>query len=83
QQRAAIADLNQKLSQSQKMEAMGQLTGGVAHDFNNLLTVILGNSEHLADRLAGNKELHRIAGDIATAAERGSDLTRSLLAFAR
>ncbi|GMO42547.1 ATP-binding protein [Bradyrhizobium sp. TM233] len=83
QQRAAIADLNQKLSQSQKMEAMGQLTGGVAHDFNNLLTVILGNSEHLADQLAGNKELHRIAGDIATAAERGSDLTRSLLAFAR
>jgi nitrogen-specific signal transduction histidine kinase/CheY-like chemotaxis protein len=83
QQRAAIADLSHKLSQSQKMEAMGQLTGGVAHDFNNLLTVILGNSEHLADRLAGNSELHRIAGDIATAAERGSDLTRSLLAFAR
>ena len=83
QQRAAIADLSHKLSQSQKMEAMGQLTGGVAHDFNNLLTVILGNSEHLADRLADNKELHRIAGDIATAAERGSDLTRSLLAFAR
>ncbi|MBW8857156.1 MAG: response regulator, partial [Bradyrhizobium sp.] len=75
QQRAAIADLNQRLSQSQKMEAIGQLTGGVAHDFNNLLTVILGNSEHLADRLAGNKELHRIAGDIGTAAERGSDLT--------
>jgi signal transduction histidine kinase/CheY-like chemotaxis protein len=83
QQRASIADLNQKLGQSQKMEAMGQLTGGVAHDFNNLLTVILGNSEHLADRLAGNEELRRIAGDIATAAERGSDLTRSLLAFAR
>ena len=83
QQRAAIADLNQKLSQSQKMEAMGQLTGGVAHDFNNLLTVILGNAEHLADSLVGNKELHRIAGDIATAAERGSDLTQSLLAFAR
>jgi signal transduction histidine kinase/CheY-like chemotaxis protein len=83
QQRAAIEDLSHKLSQSQKMEAMGQLTGGVAHDFNNLLTVILGNSEHLADQLAGNKELHRIASDIATAAERGSDLTRSLLAFAR
>ncbi|MBR0714441.1 ATP-binding protein [Bradyrhizobium liaoningense] len=83
QQRAAIEDLSHKLSQSQKMEAMGQLTGGVAHDFNNLLTVILGNSEHLADRLAGNKELRRIADDIATAAERGSDLTRSLLAFAR
>jgi signal transduction histidine kinase len=65
------------------MEAMGQLTGGVAHDFNNLLTVILGKAEHLAGSLAGNKELHRIADDIATAAERGSDLTRSLLAFAR
>jgi signal transduction histidine kinase/CheY-like chemotaxis protein len=82
-QRAAIDELNQKLSQSQKMEAMGQLTGGVAHDFNNLLTVILGNAEHLAERLAAHKELHKIADDIATAAERSSDLTRSLLAFAR
>jgi len=82
-QRAAIDDLNHRLSQSQKMEAMGQLTGGVAHDFNNLLTVILGNAEYLADRLAANKELHRIADSIATAAERGADLTRSLLAFAR
>jgi signal transduction histidine kinase/CheY-like chemotaxis protein len=82
-QRTAIDELNQKLGQSQKMEAMGQLTGGVAHDFNNLLTVILGNAEHLAERLAANKELHKIADDIATAAERGSDLTRSLLAFAR
>ena len=82
-QRAAIDELNQKLTQSQKMEAMGQLTGGVAHDFNNLLTVILGNAEHLADQLAANKELHEIADSIATAAERGSELTRSLLAFAR
>ncbi len=83
QQRAAIADLSHKLSQAQKMEAMGQLTGGVAHDFNNLLTVILGNSEYLADRLAGDEALQRIASDIANAAERGADLTRSLLAFAR
>jgi signal transduction histidine kinase/CheY-like chemotaxis protein len=82
-QRAAIDELNQKLTQSQKMEAMGQLTGGVAHDFNNLLTVILGNAEHLAEKLAAHKELHSIAESIATAAERGSDLTRSLLAFAR
>jgi signal transduction histidine kinase/CheY-like chemotaxis protein len=82
-QRAAIDELNQKLIQSQKMEAMGQLTGGVAHDFNNLLTVILGNAEHLAERLAPHKELSTIAESIATAAERGSDLTRSLLAFAR
>ncbi|MEH2624499.1 signal transduction histidine kinase/CheY-like chemotaxis protein [Bradyrhizobium sp. AZCC 1719] len=82
-QRAAIDELNQKLTQSQKMEAMGQLTGGVAHDFNNLLTVILGNAEHLAEKLATHKALQKIAESIATAAERGSDLTRSLLAFAR
>ena len=82
-QRAAIDELNQKLTQSQKMEAMGQLTGGVAHDFNNLLTVILGNAEHLTEKLAAHKELHGIAESIVTAAERGSDLTRSLLAFAR
>jgi signal transduction histidine kinase/CheY-like chemotaxis protein len=82
-QRAAIDELSQKLTQSQKMEAMGQLTGGVAHDFNNLLTVILGNAEHLAEKLAAHKELHDIAASIASAAERGSDLTRSLLAFAR
>jgi signal transduction histidine kinase/CheY-like chemotaxis protein len=82
-QRAAIDDLNQKLSQSQKMEAIGQLTGGVAHDFNNLLTVILGNAEHLAEKLAAHTELHKFAEGIATAAERGADLTRSLLAFSR
>jgi signal transduction histidine kinase len=82
-QRAAIDELNQKLTQSQKMEAMGQLTGGVAHDFNNLLTVILGNAEHLAEELAARKDLRAIAESIAIAAERGSDLTKSLLAFAR
>jgi signal transduction histidine kinase len=82
-QRAAIEDLNQKLSQSQKMEAMGQLTGGVAHDFNNLLTVILGNAEHLAEKLAAHKQLQEFAEGIMTAAERGAELTRSLLAFAR
>ena len=82
-QRAAIEDLDQKLSQSQKMEAMGQLTGGVAHDFNNLLTVILGNAEHLGEKLVAHRELHQIAVSIATAAERGAELTKSLLAFAR
>ena len=82
-QRAAIDDLNQKLSQSQKMEAIGQLTGGVAHDFNNLLTVILGNAEYLAEKLAAHTELRTFADSIVTAAERGAELTRSLLAFSR
>ena len=82
-QRAAIDDLNQRLRQSQKMEAMGQLTGGVAHDFNNLLTVILGNAEHIAEQLATHGELRAFAEGIVTAAERGAELTRSLLAFSR
>lgn len=82
-QRAAIDDLNQRLRQSQKMEAMGQLTGGVAHDFNNLLTVILGNAEHIAGKLAAHAELRSFAEGIVTAAERGAELTRSLLAFSR
>ncbi|MDB5577267.1 MAG: hybrid sensor histidine kinase/response regulator [Bradyrhizobium sp.] len=82
-QRAAIDDLNQRLRQSQKMEAMGQLTGGVAHDFNNLLTVILGNAEFIAEKLAAHAELRSFAEGIVTAAERGAELTRSLLAFSR
>jgi signal transduction histidine kinase len=82
-QRAAIDDLNQKLGQSQKMQAIGQLTGGVAHDFNNLLTVILGNAEHIAEQLATHTELRKFAEGIVTAAERGAELTRSLLAFSR
>ncbi len=82
-QRVAIDDLNQRLRQSQKMEAMGQLTGGVAHDFNNLLTVILGNAEHIAEKLAPHAELRSFAEGIVTAAERGAELTRSLLAFSR
>ncbi len=82
-QHDAIEDLNRKLRQSQKMEAVGQLTGGVAHDFNNLLTVILGNAETLVDELSRQPELRRLAEIIMTASLRGADLTRSLLAFAR
>jgi len=71
------------LRRSQKLEAIGQLTGGVAHDFNNILTVILGNSELLAERLGDRPELHEMAGQVVGAAQRGSELTGRLLAFAR
>jgi PAS domain S-box-containing protein len=75
--------IDEQLRQSQKLEAVGQLTGGVAHDFNNLLTVILGNSEELAASLSGDLRLRSLAEMTATAAERGAELTRRLLAFAR
>ena len=75
--------LEQQLRQSQKMDAIGQLTGGVAHDFNNLLTVITGAADILTDGLSGEPELAAIGGMIEQAASRGADLTRQLLAFAR
>ncbi|RUO56798.1 PAS domain-containing protein [Pseudidiomarina homiensis] len=75
--------LEQRLQQAQKLEAVGQLTGGVAHDFNNLLTVILGNSEVLDLRLSEQPELKALAQMSLTAAERGAELTQRLLAFAR
>ena len=68
------------LQQAQKMEAVGQLTGGVAHDFNNLLAVIMGNSELLTLRLGENDSL---LTPIIRATKRGSELTRRLLAFSR
>ena len=76
-------DLEQRLAQSQKLEAIGQLTGGIAHDFNNLLTVIIGNSELLAEELAGQPRMAALATMIRTAGERGAELTNRLLAFAR
>ncbi|WP_366554948.1 hybrid sensor histidine kinase/response regulator [Aquibaculum sediminis] len=79
----AQRDVEHKLRQSQKLEAIGQLTGGVAHDFNNLLTVILGNGELLAEALEADPELQRLASMVAKAAQRGADLTNHLLAFAR
>lgn len=72
-----------QLQRAQKMEAIGQLTGGVAHDFNNLLTVILGNAEHLVEQLSDNQRLRVLAELTQTAAERGAELTSRLLAFAR
>lgn len=80
--REAEATENQ-IRQAQKMEAVGQLTGGVAHDFNNILTVIMGFAEILSEELQNHPELVRSAKLIMEAAERGASLTRHLLAFAR
>jgi signal transduction histidine kinase len=76
-----VADV--QLRQAQKMEAVGQLTGGIAHDLNNILTVITGTIEILAEAVADRPELAAIARLIDEAATRGGDLTQRLLAFAR
>jgi PAS domain S-box-containing protein len=76
-------ETDERTRQSQKLEAIGQLTGGVAHDFNNLLTVILGNAELLSEELSREPKLHALAEMTVTAALRGAELTKRLLAFAR
>jgi len=75
--------LEEKLVQAQKMEAVGQLTGGLAHDFNNLLGVILGNLQLLERPLRSDEKMHRKVKTATRAAMRGADLTRRLLAFSR
>jgi signal transduction histidine kinase/ActR/RegA family two-component response regulator len=72
-----------QLRQAQKMEAVGQLTGGIAHDLNNILTVITGTIEILAQGVAAWPQLAIFAKMIDEAAARGADLTQRLLAFAR
>ncbi|NKC32157.1 PAS domain S-box protein [Falsiroseomonas selenitidurans] len=76
-------ELEQKLRQAQRLEAIGQLTGGVAHDFNNLLTVILGNAEMLVQGLEPDSELRQMAEMNMAAADRAAALTSRLLAFSR
>jgi PAS domain S-box-containing protein len=71
------------LRQSQKMEAMGQLTGGVAHDFNNLLTPILGSLDRLIRKSVGDERDQRLLAGAAEAAERAKTLVQRLLSFAR
>ena len=73
----------QVLYQAQKMEAVGQLTGGVAHDFNNLLTVVLGNLQILANRHREDELSSELIQAAINAARRGAELNRTLLAFSR
>jgi signal transduction histidine kinase len=75
--------LEEQLGHARKMEAVGQLTGGVAHDFNNLLTVVLGNIELIRRRTGEQHELARQINAVRQAAEKGGALTRQLLAFSR
>jgi len=78
-----LKETERLLRDSQKMDAIGQLTGGVAHDFNNILTVITGTIDILNRGVADRPTLANIARMIDEAATRGADLTRQLLAFAR
>ena len=86
---AAMTDISERLQlegqlrQSQRLEEVGQLTGGVAHDFNNLLTVILGNADLLRESVAGDGLRTTLARSIIAAAQSGAELTRRLLAFSR
>jgi signal transduction histidine kinase/DNA-binding response OmpR family regulator len=75
--------LEEQLAQAQKMEAVGQLTGGVAHDFNNLLTIVMGNADMMIRRSEADSPLLPKLQAIRQAAERGQALNRQLLAFAR
>jgi PAS domain S-box-containing protein len=71
------------LRQAQKIEAIGQLTGGVAHDFNNLLAVVIGNLDLLRRKLPDDPKLIRLTESALEGAQRGASLTQRLLAFAR
>ncbi len=80
---AALRETESALRQSQKMEAMGQLTGGVAHDFNNLLTPIIGSLDLILRKRGDDPVLHRLLDGALRSAERASTLVQRLLAFAR
>jgi len=74
--------LRSQMEFAQRMESIGQLTGGVAHDFNNLLTIMIGSSETLLETLR-DEEQRKLAALVLQAAEQGGELTRRLLAFSR
>lgn len=75
--------IEEQLRHAQKMEALGQLTGGVAHDFNNLLAVICGNLSLVEEELGGSSEVANLVADASAAAQTGAELTHRLLAFGR
>jgi PAS domain S-box-containing protein len=79
----ALQEAQAERSQALKMEALGQLTGGVAHDFNNLLTIVLGQISRLRSKLADDPTAHRAIEAVETAVTRGAALTRQLLTFSR
>jgi PAS domain S-box-containing protein len=79
----ALANAREALFQSQKLEAVGQLTGGVAHDFNNLLMAVIGSLELLEGRLSHDPQALNLLGNALAGARRGAALTKRMLAFAR
>ncbi|WP_088182028.1 hybrid sensor histidine kinase/response regulator [Sphingobium sp. Z007] len=79
----ALDEARDAIVQTQKMDAIGKLTGGVAHDFNNLLAVIVGSLDLARQRLATGGDISRYLDNAMTAAERGATLTQRMLAFAR
>src|SRR5204862_6129197 len=78
-----LEEMQKQLAESQKLEALGQLTGGVAHDFNNLLMIISGSLHTLRKGLGGDHRLQRAVAAIEGASKRGAALTSQLLTFAR
>ena len=83
EQQKRLEQAREELFQAQKVEAIGQLTGGVAHDFNNLLMVVLGSLEVLGRRVSLEERDRKLLDNAVHAAQRGSQLTQRMLAFAR
>ncbi len=83
QAQLALEQAREAFFQAQKIEAIGQLTGGVAHDFNNLLTAVLGSLELLRKRLPDDPKIRRLLDNAVQGAQRGASLTQRMLAFAR